>query len=91
MIELDQLYWFGAATLVVALLASLIRVVLGPTQPDRMLATQLFGTIGIAAILLLAFAIHDPAIIDVALVLAALALVTIVSFVRRVRPPLEGE
>ncbi len=85
--EMSTLYWSCAALLVVLLLASLVRVALGPTRPDRMLAGQLFGTLGIAIVLLLAEAIGDWAIADVALVLSALALVAVVAFVRRVDTP----
>ena len=40
-----------------------------------MLAAQLFGTVGVAAVLLLAFATRAPRLLDVALVFAVLAAV----------------
>jgi multicomponent Na+:H+ antiporter subunit F len=39
----------------------LIRILRGPTNADRMMATQLFGTGGIAALLLLAAAVDVSA------------------------------
>ena len=59
----------------------LIRILRGPTNADRMMATQLFGTGGIAALLLLAAAVDLSAVADVALVLALLAAFASVAFV----------
>ena len=59
----------------------LIRILRGPTNADRMMATQLFGTGGIAALLLLAAAVDLSAVADVALVLAHLAAFASVAFV----------
>jgi multicomponent Na+:H+ antiporter subunit F len=60
----------------------LIRILRGPTNAERMMATQLFGTGGIAALLLLAAAVDVSAVVDVALVLALLAAFASVAFVR---------
>ncbi|MDP1691018.1 MAG: monovalent cation/H+ antiporter complex subunit F [Burkholderiaceae bacterium] len=64
--------------------AGLARILRGPTVADRMLAAQLFGTTGVAALLLLAEAQALPALRDVALVFAALAVLATVAFVKRV-------
>lgn len=72
-----------AALLLLTLVAGMIRVARGPTAADRMLAAQLFGTTGVATLLLLAQAWRKAAIVDVALVLALLATVIGVTFVRR--------
>jgi multicomponent Na+:H+ antiporter subunit F len=69
------------------LLAGLVRVWRGPRAEDRMLAGQLFGTTGAAIVLVLAVRFADPALRDVALVLAALAIVTVATFVGRVDAP----
>jgi multicomponent Na+:H+ antiporter subunit F len=78
---------FGTAALVLLLTfaAGAVRVALGPTDADRMLSAQLFGTTGIAILLLLAHGLDRPALIDVALVFALLAIVAAVTFVRRTR------
>ena len=60
----------------------LIRILRGPTKAERMMATQLFGTGGIAALLLLAAAVDVSAVVDVALVLALLAAFASVAFVK---------
>jgi multicomponent Na+:H+ antiporter subunit F len=63
--------------------AGLVRIARGPTPADRMLAAQLFGTTGVAVLLVLAEALQQRALRDVALVLALLAAVLAVTFVKR--------
>ena len=65
------------------------RVLRGPTDADRMLTAQLFGTTAVAILLLLAQATESAALRDVALVFALLAAVTAVTFVRRAWPEQE--
>ena len=72
-----------AVFLLVLLLAGMIRILRGPTDADRMMAAQLFGTTAVAILFLLSFALNAPALIDVALVMALLAAVAAVAFVRR--------
>lgn len=82
-----------AAFLLVNLLAALLRVVRGPTAADRLLAALLFGTTGVAILLLLAYAGNAPPLVDVALVFALLAAVTGAAFTQRAwrRQPGETE
>ena len=61
----------------------LLRVLRGPADADRMMAAQLLGTGGIAALLLLATATGLPGALDVAVVLALLAAFAAVTFVHR--------
>ncbi len=72
-----------AVVLMASLIAGLVRVMLGPTPADRMLAAQLIGTTGVGMLLLLSQALSRPALVDVALVFALLAAVTAVTFVQR--------
>jgi multicomponent Na+:H+ antiporter subunit F len=72
-----------ALFLLLNVVAGLVRAWMGPTAPDRMLAAQLFGTTGTAILLLLAEGLSNAALRDVALVLALLAAISIVVFVRR--------
>ncbi len=72
-----------ALLLLLALVAGVARIARGPTQADRMMAAQLFGTTAVAILLLLGAAFDAPALIDVALVVALLAVVAAVAFVRR--------
>jgi len=73
-----------AAFLLLTLLIALIRIWRGPDMADRMLASQLFATTGVALLLLLAQAQAMPALVDVALTLAVLSVLAIVAFVTRV-------
>jgi multicomponent Na+:H+ antiporter subunit F len=76
--------WFlGLAFfLLLNVIAGLGRILRGPTPADCMLAAQLFGTTGVAMLLLLAPAL-GPALNDVALVLVLLAAMATVAFVSR--------
>lgn len=67
----------------VLLLAGMLRILRGPHRSDRMMAAQLFGTQATAILLILALVLEAPAIVDVALVLALLAVVATVAFVQR--------
>ena len=69
--------------LLATLLIGLARTVIGPRLEDRMLAVQLLGSGGVAVLLLLAALFGAPALIDVALVLALLAVVAAAALTRR--------
>lgn len=73
-----------AIVLLLSLLIGLIRVWRGPNEADRMLAAQLFGTTGVATLLILAVATEQRALIDIAFILALLAAVATIAFVRRI-------
>ena len=81
-------FLLAAAIFVLATVAlGLVRILRGPAAADRMMAAQLFGTGGIAALLLLGVATEANAVIDVALVLALLAAFASVAFVQGASPP----
>lgn len=80
---MNEFYVGVAAFLLVNILVGLVRILLGPTPPDRMLTAQLFGTTGVAILLLLAEATATPSLRDVALMLGLLAAVAAVAFVLR--------
>jgi multicomponent Na+:H+ antiporter subunit F len=71
-----------AGFLLLTLLGGLARILRGPTRGDRMLAAQLFGTTGVAILLVLAEALQAPALRDVSLAFVLLALVNTAVFVR---------
>jgi multicomponent Na+:H+ antiporter subunit F len=66
--------------------AGLLRIVRGPTPADCLLAAQLFGTTGVAILLLLAEVQAEPALRDVALAFVLLAVLSTVAFVKRIGP-----
>ena len=80
-------FLFAAAGLVILLVAiGLVRILRGPGDADRMMAVQLFGTGGIAALLLLAAGAAQAAAVDVALTLALLTAFASVAFVKGAAP-----
>jgi len=73
----------AATVFVLAMVALGLRCVLrGPCDADRMMAAQLFGSGGIAALLLFQAASGLKPVIDVALTLAVLAAFASVAFVK---------
>jgi multicomponent Na+:H+ antiporter subunit F len=78
-----SLFIWLAVLILISVLVGLVRIFKGPTGADRMLAAQLLGTGGVAILLILAFAMQMPALLDVALVYALLAATAMVVFVRR--------
>ena len=87
---MDELRLGIVLFLLVNVAACLVRVARGPTITDRILVAQLFGTTGVAVLLLLAADGGMGPLRDVALVFAILAPVTVVAFVRRASPPHSG-
>jgi multicomponent Na+:H+ antiporter subunit F len=76
-------FLLAAAGFVLATVAiGLVRILWGPGEADRIMAAQLLGTGGIAALLLLAQAMNAPAAVDVAVILALLAAFISVAFVK---------
>jgi multicomponent Na+:H+ antiporter subunit F len=77
---------------ILAILAvGLVRILRGPGDADRMMAAQLIGTSGIAALLLLGTVSGVSAAVDVALILALLAAFTSIAFVKKGTPRLERD
>jgi multicomponent Na+:H+ antiporter subunit F len=76
-----------AAVFVLAMVAlGLARILRGPGDADRMMAAQLLGTGGIAALLLVGAATGEGAVIDVALTLALLAAFASIAFIKAGEP-----
>lgn len=80
---MSNLYLGLALILLISVVLGLLRIIWGPTAADRMMAAQLFGTCGVAILLLLAHGLGQSMIVDVALVFALLAVLSTVGFVRR--------
>lgn len=72
-----------AVFLLANLLVALQRILRGPTDADRMLTALLFGTTGVAVLLLLAEAGSVPALVDAALVFVLLAVISAAAFTER--------
>ena len=82
----------AAIGFILAMLAlGLVRVLRGPGDADRMMAAQLIGTGGIAALLLLGAVTGSPAAVDVALTIALLATFASIAMVKKGRPRLDED
>ena len=76
-------FLLATAGFVLAMVAvGLVRILRGPGDADRIMAAQLLGTGGIAALLLLGEVMSVPAAVDVALILALLAAFVSVAFAK---------
>lgn len=83
--ELELIYVGLAAAIMLSFSGGAVRLLRGPSRADRMMGAQLFGTTGAAIAVVLAVAMDAWVLIDVALVFAALAAVTVIAFVQRSR------
>lgn len=81
---MNQIYIVFALFLLLNLAAGLVRVYRGPTPADRMLSAQLFGTMGVAILLLLARGLATPTLRDIALVFVLLSILAVAAFVKKI-------
>jgi len=70
--------------LTVAALLALVRVVRGPTLPDRVVAIDLIGVLIVGVIVVAAAATGEQAFLDVAIVIALISFVGTVAYARYV-------
>ena len=80
---MDVVYSSVAIFLLFNILAGVARTLRGPSASDRMITAQLFGTLGVAILLVLAERLDRPALRDVALVYAILGVVAVMAFASR--------
>jgi multicomponent Na+:H+ antiporter subunit F len=76
MIVLGAELLFLAASIGVLILICMIRAILGPTTPDRVVALDTTNTLVVAALVMLGVAFQEVIYIDVAVVYAMLSFVT---------------
>lgn len=67
-------------TLAVALLIALVRLVKGPTLPDRIVAMDLFGVLAVGVIVVLAGWSRVHATLDAALVIALIGFLGTIAY-----------
>jgi multicomponent Na+:H+ antiporter subunit F len=75
---------FSLATLAVALLLAVVRLVKGPTLPDRVVAMDLIGVLVVGLIVVLAASTGVTATLDAAIVIALIAFLGTVAYARYV-------
>lgn len=71
---------FALITLGVALLIAVVRLVKGPTLPDRVVAMDLIGVLAVGLIVVLAGSTEVRATLDAAIVIALVAFVATVAY-----------
>jgi multicomponent Na+:H+ antiporter subunit F len=71
----------AAAFVLGTVVLGLVRILSGPGDTDRLLAVELLGTGGVAALLLIGVATGEPGIASLALLIALLAAFATVGFV----------
>ena len=83
-------YIIVVAVLLLCLIVGLIRVLVGPDNANRMLAAQLFGTIGITIVIVLSVLQNNEVITNVALVFTLLASITVIAFLKLAEKPTDN-
>lgn len=80
---MTELWWLVALVLLLTIIAGVGFVISRPGNSDSMLAALLFGTTGVALVLVLGQALAMPRAVDIALVMALLAAVLGIAFALR--------
>jgi multicomponent Na+:H+ antiporter subunit F len=87
--------WFALACLLVALLLAIVRLVRGPTLPDRILALDLITTLAMGVIIAVAILTGLYLYLDIAISLALVGFLSTVALARyvlnRARSAQEGK
>lgn len=79
--------WIVLPILAGALLLAVYRVLRGPSVPDRVVAVDLIGTLGISVICVWAIRTGSTATLDAALVIALVSFVATVGFAHYLERP----
>lgn len=82
--------WIGLGCLSLGLLLTTIRLILGPTLPDRILALDLITALGIGFVVLVAILTGYYLYVDIAIALGLLGFLSTVAFARYVLKRAEG-
>lgn len=77
---LETMTQFALVTLGVALLLTVVRLVRGPTLPDRIVAMDLVGVLVVGLIVVLAASTEVRATLDAAIVIALIGFVGTVAY-----------
>ncbi len=88
---IDTVYIGISIFLLLNILVGSARTLKGPGLTDRIMTAQLFGTLGVAILLVLAQLLDRPALRDVGLLFALLGAVAVVAFISHAWRPAEPE
>lgn len=79
---IDGLIYGCLTALGVTIVLSFVRLILGPSLPDRIVALDLIAYQAVALMLVLAVAVDQPNFLEAALVLALIAFLGTIAFAR---------
>ena len=77
---IETVYFIAFLMMSLALLASSVRLLRGPSLPDRVIALELMATLTVGMVVLYGIAYDEPKFIDVAIVLALTSFLAAVGF-----------
>ena len=82
MTVLDGAVVLASAMLTLAVVLAFIRVLLGPSLPDRVVAFDLMASVAVGIMVLYSIAAEETVFLDVAIVLALISFLGTVAFAR---------
>lgn len=77
---IESILWISLFLFGIAIFITFIRIIIGPSFPDRVIAMDVVGVNLISAIAIVSILFHTKAFYDVILVLGILAFISTISF-----------
>ena len=81
--------WISGALIVLAIILAVLRVAVGPTRADRVIALDLLTILSIGVVVLAALLADQPVMMDAAMALALIAFLGTIGFARYLRRRVE--
>lgn len=88
---MNTLYWIWSIILSISILMVLTRFIKGPTLPDRVISLDMFTTITTGLLVLISFFLNNYILLDVSLVYAVLAFISVLIMARYLESTNEEE
>ncbi len=88
---MNTLYWIWSIILSISVLMVLTRFIKGPTLPDRVISLDMFTTITTGLLVLISFFLNNYILLDVSLVYAVLAFISVLIMARYLESTNEEE
>ena len=77
--------WLALSMLLLALFLAFIRLLSGPTLPDRVIALDFMAMLGVGISAVYALAVQNPVFLDIAVLLALISFLSTIAFAQYVR------
>lgn len=88
---MNTLYWIWSIILSISILLVLTRFIKGPSLPDRVISLDMFTTITTGLLVLISFFLNNYILLDVSLVYAVLAFISVLIMARYLESTSKGE